>query len=150
MACYTVWGKDMSVQDIYHAPLLRFSNYLSGRVPDHTVKAAPIIIKLKLNVCCVVLAAFSLAVKSPHATLPSSLKAVTAFLLGRGEAPPVVPNPVWVAYNRLAIKDFGGAEGLRRQLVLLRDFILNRNTKGYQAQTKKFYASKTWGSFTAA
>jgi hypothetical protein len=49
----------------------------------------------------------------------------------------VVPNPVWVAYSRLAIKDFGGAEGLRRQLVLLRDFILNRNTKSHQAQRKK-------------
>lgn len=60
----------------------------------------------------------------------------------------MVPNPVWVAYSRLAIKDFGGAEGLRRQLVLLRDFILNRNTKSHQAQRKKFYALKpfeTWG-----
>jgi hypothetical protein len=61
----------------------------SGR----TVKAAPTSIRPKLNVCWVVLATFSLGDKSPHATLPSSLKAVTVFLLGLEDAP-VVPIPV--------------------------------------------------------
>jgi hypothetical protein len=66
-----------------------------------TVRTAPSMMKLKLKVCCVVLAAFSFTDRSPHGTLPSSLKAVTAFLLGRGVAL-VVPRPVWVAYNRAA------------------------------------------------
>jgi len=66
-----------------------------------TVRIAPSMMKLKLNVCCVVLAAFSLAVRSPHGILPSSLKAVTAFLLGGGVVL-VVPKPVCAAYNRAA------------------------------------------------
>jgi len=57
--------------------------------------------KLKLNVCCVALAAFSFPERSPHGTLPSSLKGVTAFRLGREEAFEV-PRPVSVAYNRAA------------------------------------------------
>jgi hypothetical protein len=57
--------------------------------------------KLKLNVCCVALAAFSFPESSPHGTLPSSLKGVTAFLLGREEAFDV-PKPVSVAYKRAA------------------------------------------------
>ena len=55
----------------------------------------------KLNDCCVVLAAFSIGDNCPHATLPSSLNAVTAFLLGWGAALDV-PSPVWVAYDREA------------------------------------------------
>jgi len=66
-----------------------------------TVRIAPMIMKLKLNVCCVALAAFSFPERSPHGTLPSSLKGVTAFRLGR-EEPFEVPRPVSVAYNRAA------------------------------------------------
>jgi hypothetical protein len=49
----------------------------------------------------VVLAAFSIGERFPHGTLPSSLNAVTAFLLGCG-ALVEVPKPVCVAYNRTA------------------------------------------------
>lgn len=69
--------------------------------PRLTVRIAPTMMKLKLNVCCVALAAFSFPLNSPHGTLPSSLKAVTAFLLDREEAFDV-PKPVSVAYNRAA------------------------------------------------
>ena len=80
-------------------------------------------IKLKLNVCCVALAAFSFPVKSPHGTLPSSLNAVTAFRLGREEAFDA-PNPVSVAYNRAARRGrrLGGYlkidNGRTRELIL--------------------------------
>jgi hypothetical protein len=67
-----------------------------------TVKIAPTTISPKLNDCCVVLAAFSIGERLPHGTRPSSLNAVTAFLLGCG-AELEVPNPVWVAYSRTAI-----------------------------------------------
>jgi hypothetical protein len=77
--------------------------------------------KLKLKVCCVVLATFSLADKSPHATLPSSLKAVTAFLLDRGAVE--VPSPVCVAYNRAAKIGRRVAGKLKRGDVRLREFI---------------------------
>jgi hypothetical protein len=78
--------------------------------------------KLKLNVCCVALAAFSFPLNSPHGTLPSSLKAVTAFLLGR-EAAFDVPNPVSVAYNRAARigRRLGGH--LRRHTGRTKEFI---------------------------
>lgn len=79
--------------------------------------------KLKLNDCCVVLAAFSLIERSPQATLPSSLKAVTAFLLARG-ASLVVPKPVCVAYSLAANsgRRFGG--NLKRDLAVVSEFIL--------------------------
>jgi hypothetical protein len=66
-----------------------------------TVKTTPKIIIPKLKDCWVVLAAFSLADKSPHATLPSSFSIVTAFRFFAGCAL-LVPRPVWVAYNRAA------------------------------------------------
>jgi hypothetical protein len=77
--------------------------------------------KLKLNVCCVALAAFSFPLNSPHGTLPSSLKAVTAFLLGREAFD--VPKPVSVAYNRAAKigRRLGGH--LRRDTGRTREFI---------------------------
>jgi hypothetical protein len=79
----------------YATPPCRQLVTLSGPSSEsgRTVNAAPTSIRPKLNVCWVVLAAFSLGDKSPHATLPSSLKAVTAFLLGLEDAP-LVPNPV--------------------------------------------------------
>jgi hypothetical protein len=66
------------------------------------VRTAPNNMNPKLNVCWVVLAAFSLAVRLPQDTLPSSFNMVTFFL--RGFVPLlVVPKSVWVAYNLAAI-----------------------------------------------
>jgi hypothetical protein len=101
---------------------------------EHTVKATPAIISPKLKVCWVILAAFSLAVKSPQGTLPSSLKVVTAFLLGLGEAF-VVPKPVWVAYNRDARRGCNGAGRLTRLPALLIDIILCRSASESQLLT---------------
>jgi len=90
--------------------------------PRLAVRIAPTMMKLKLNVCCVALAAFSFPLNSPQGTLPSSLKAVTAFLLGREEAFDV-PKPVSVAYNRAAKigRRLGGH--LRRDTGRTREFI---------------------------
>lgn len=59
-----------------------------------TVRTMPPMIKLKLKLCCVALLAFSPADSSDHGTCPSSLNAVTFFLLGPCG---VVPRLVWVA-----------------------------------------------------
>jgi hypothetical protein len=64
-----------------------------GELGIQTVKRAPRIIMPKLNVCCVALAALSLADRSPHATLPSSFNTVTGFLVLVGWGL-VVPRPV--------------------------------------------------------
>jgi hypothetical protein len=89
-----------------------------------TVKQAPRMMKPKLNVCCVVLAAFSLADRSPHATLPSSLKGVTAFRLGWGAALDV-PRPVCVAYNLAATIGLSADGKLKRETArLLSEFIV--------------------------
>jgi hypothetical protein len=101
MTSFTIEGKNFGVHKICNASLKIVSNgqaFISAKL---TVRIAPSMMKLKLKVCCVALAAFSFPVKSPHGTLPSSLKGVTAFLLGREEAFDV-PKPVSVAYNRAA------------------------------------------------
>jgi hypothetical protein len=90
-----------------------------------TVSTAPRMIKPKLKDCCVVLAAFSLVDKSPHATLPSSLKAVTAFLLGLGVVL-VVPSLVCVAYNLAAIMGRRAAGKLKIGPVRQRAFMVKR------------------------
>ena len=130
----------------YATPPYRELANAAARDLEHTVKAAPTSISPKLNVCCVVLAAFSLAVKSPQATLPSSLKAVTAFLLGLGDAP-VVPRPVWVAYNRVPRRGCRGVGKLKRQLVLLMDIILSQNAWSNQLQASKLLILKPLDSF---
>jgi hypothetical protein len=79
--------------------------------------------KLKLKVCCVVLAAFSFTDRSPHGTLPSSLKAVTALLLGRGLGL-VVPKPVCVAYCRAKRRGRIPGGHLRRDRGRAREFIM--------------------------
>ena len=47
----------------------------------HTVKATPAITTTRLIPCCVVLAAFSRALSSPHRTRPSSFTTVTCLRL---------------------------------------------------------------------
>jgi hypothetical protein len=96
MARFAVRRKDFRVHNICYTSLVRISNCSHSFDVELAVNTAPRIMKPKLKVCWVILAAFSPALSSPHGTLPSSLKAVTAFLLGLGEVP-VVPKPVWVA-----------------------------------------------------
>ena len=85
-----------------------------------TVNTIPSVIKPKLKLCCVVLAIFSLPLSSPHATLPSSLKAVTAFRRGC-DGLLEVPSPVCDAYVRAAIRGRRGAGKLRRKLGVSRE-----------------------------
>jgi hypothetical protein len=96
-------GENTSVYITYATPPYSNISTDAGRwsFGIQTVNIAPRIIMPKLNVCCVVLAAFSLAERSLHATLPSSFNIVTAFLFLVGCAL-VVPRPVWVAYRRAA------------------------------------------------
>lgn len=90
-----------------------------------TVNTAPTRITLKLKVCWVVRAAFSIGDKLPQATLPSSLKAVTAFLLGCGVAFEV-PRPVCVAYNRATIMGRRAAGKDRRGVARVKGFMMKR------------------------
>lgn len=88
-----------------------------------TVSTAPTRITLKLKVCCVVRAAFSMGDKLPQATLPSSLKAVTAFLRGC-DAAFEVPRPVCVAYKRAAIMGRRAAGKDRRGVARVKEFMM--------------------------
>ena len=60
-----------------------------------TVMTIPAKMIPRLNVCCVVRAAFSRVLRSPHLTCPSSLATVICFL--EGPAVPVPPRVFWVA-----------------------------------------------------
>lgn len=76
-------------------------SYLISRKKEIlTVKRAPPPMSVKLKLCCVVLATFSVVLRSPHFTRPSSLKTVTLLCFCFEVPGAVVPRLVCVAYAR--------------------------------------------------